>query len=144
MSTKRKRIISNRLLLIGIIAEIGDRVEGLNALTAIIYLGQEKGLPLEYEFEVLDDGTVLSEGLFDDLLDLVEQGIFKEEFEERGEIRIPVFSAEITGREALEYLETQLGKEHTDSVKAFAHRFRSKQSEEILRKEVLRSLEASK
>ncbi len=137
-SSKRKEYIRHRATITAIVSEIGEPIEGLNGITALIFLGQKAGLPLNYEFDVMIDGTVLSDELFSDLMDLVEQGILQEEFEERKEMRIPLFSSMISGKEALEYLESSLGEEFVNPVKTFVSKYKSRRTAESLSKDVLK------
>ena len=133
ISSKRKEYLRNRTVITAIISEIGEPIEGINGITALIFLGQKEGLPLNYEFDVMEDGTVISDEVFDDLMDLVEQGILQEVFEARKEIHIPIFSSYISGREAIEYLESTLGKEHVNPLKLFASKYKAKRTAAKLR-----------
>ncbi|MGY5855391.1 MAG: hypothetical protein RTS72_02240, partial [Candidatus Thorarchaeota archaeon] len=123
-SRARKTKIRNRLFLVACISELDRPIHGVSRVNAIIFLAMHDGLPFDYDFDNLGEGMVDSKNLFSDLMDLIDQGAIREEFEMTGEEVIPVLTSKLSGREALEYLEKNYGDELAEQTRKFIARIR--------------------
>lgn len=122
-----------RTLLLVLVAKIEKKIEGISLLNAIAFLAVKAGIPLNYQFEILADGNVVSEDLISDLMGLVDCGLVAEEFEDRSGVSVPIYSARMTQEEAFGILKDAMPSSDIKKVDKFIETIRRKTlSEEVL------------
>ncbi len=130
----------NIALLMAILSEIDKPIKGVNTINALVYLASINEVPINYTFDILKDGTVISEDFFSDLMGIIDQGLIVQLFEEIGDDEvIPVFSSTLSSKQAIEFLKTTAKEDTISKTKAFASRIKRDITDKALRKQVISS-----
>jgi len=115
----RETHVRNRAMLLALIAGLDKPVRGIHSVIAMAFLANCEGLPIDYEYESVGEGLVISESLFSDLMDLIDQGFISEVFERKGETIIPILESLISSSEAIDYVRDFIKDDTVQKLKAF-------------------------
>ncbi|MHA2145847.1 MAG: hypothetical protein ACXAB0_10380 [Candidatus Thorarchaeota archaeon] len=130
ISKQRK---NTRTFLLTLVARIEKKIEGVSLVNAIAFLAMKAGVPLNYHFEILADGNVVSDDLISDLMNLVDRGLIAEEFKDSYGVSVPIYSARMSQEEALGILKDTLSSSDRRKFEEFIETIRRKTlSEDVL------------
>lgn len=129
----------NLVVIIALVTKINRPILGQDAITKLLFLAQKGNLPVEYPFRVLN-GFPLSDEVFSDLKTLVRTGALQEEFKDVDGLRVAEYTPAFKPDEMDEYFHSSLTPEELHQVDQFVNSIRGKISQELLAKEVRRTI----